>query len=704
MPRARSVLLATLACVLLVVARANAAQITLAWDPNPETNIAGYLVEYGPASAPFTQRVDVGKTTTWTLVGATSGVTYSFRVSAYNTNGEYSNPSVAISGTATGPVAPTLGADRSSLAFGIISGAPQTRTAAQSVRLTQAGAGAVSWTASSSAAWLSVSPASGSGSSALTVSLVPGAVPSTNSSATVTIAATGASNTIAPIPVSLNVLSQAATNAPAGSVDSPTNNATGVTGSMAITGWAIDDVDVTRIRILRDPVAGEGTGLVYIGDGMLVEDARPDIAAQYPTLPWSYRAGWGYLLLTNMLPALGNGTFRFSAYTDDPDGHSTLLGTRTVTCSNATATQPFGAIDTPAPGATVAGNNYLNFGWVLSRNPRHADPPGGGAVTAFIDGAPIGSPGGWSARSDLAALFPASQYAGINRAAGVLAFDTTTLANGVHTISWVVTDNLGSAAGIGSRYFRVFNGTSSLTASLTASIGMNDRSELAGAMADGGAIDARRGYAPDTPFALHEADAHGRVTLQAEELDRIELMTHGATEGYLVSGEALRPLPIGSRLDPDSGSFIWQPGIGFVGSYDLIFLRRTSGGLARQDVRIVLNPKGSNRVGPQIVVDVAGQVVAGWAADLDSPVDRGIDLIHVWAYPAGGGHPVFVGEAAYGGERPDVAAVHGERFRATGYGIRVQGLEPGAYDLAIFAWSSSKHAWLPAKVVRVEVK
>src|SRR5580765_3109137 len=120
MVRTRSVFLSAIVCVFLAAARASAAQIALAWDPNTESNIKGYLVEYGPASAPFTLSVDVGNTTTWTFTGATSGVTYSFRVRAYNTNGEYSDPSAAISGTASGAAAPTLGADRSSLAYGII--------------------------------------------------------------------------------------------------------------------------------------------------------------------------------------------------------------------------------------------------------------------------------------------------------------------------------------------------------------------------------------------------------------------------------------------------------------------------------------------------------------------------------------------------------------------------------------------------------
>lgn len=273
----------------------------------------------------------------------------------------------------------------------------------------------------------------------------------------------------------------------------------------------------------------------------------------------------------------------------------------------------------------------------------------------------------------------------------------------MHTMAWVVIDNEGNPAGVGSRYFRVFNGGSSQVPSVTGAGSLNLERDAARAVADTGAIEARRGYALDAPFLSLEADAAGRVTLQSEELDRIELQTHGATGGYLVTSAGLRPLPIGSRLDPVTGAFVWQPGVGFIGSYDLAFVRHAGGQLVRQDVRIVLNPKGSNRIGPQIVVDSVGQVVAGWAADLDSQADRGIDLIHVWAYPAAGGHPVFVGEASYGGERPDVAAIYGHRFHATGYGIRVQGLEPGTYDLAIFAWSSAKHGWLPAKVVRIVV-
>ena len=116
---------------------------------------------------------------------------------------------------------------------------------------------------------------------------------------------------------------------PFGSFDTPTDNASGLTGSVAVTGWALDDNGVTKVRILRDPVAGETPGtLVYIGDASRVPGARPDIAAKFPTAAQKDRAGWGYLLLSLFLPNLGNGTFKLYAYADDGDGHSTLLGTK----------------------------------------------------------------------------------------------------------------------------------------------------------------------------------------------------------------------------------------------------------------------------------------------------------------------------------------------------------------------------------------
>jgi hypothetical protein len=510
-------LLCAAAYLLLAVRPAAAAQVTIAWDANTETDIAGYVVEYGPAAAPFSQSADVGNTTTWTLTSALPGTNYSFRVIAYNSNGERSDASAVVIASTVTAGGPTLTADRALLRFGALASAARPTTPPQQIRLTKSGAGSATWTATSSAPWLQIAPASGSGSGAFTVSIVAAAAPATSATASISVSADGTSNVIDPIQVSYTVIPANAGAAPIGAVDTPTDNAAGITGSLAITGWALDDVSVSRVRIYRDPVAGEMPGqLVFIGDATQVDDARPDVVSQFSNYPASYHAGWGYLALTNMLPNGGNGTFRLSVYAEDMDGHSRLLGTRTISCANATATQPFGTIDTPAPGETLPAGMYTSFGWVLTRGPNRADVTGGGTVTVLIDGVPVGSPAGWGARSDLVSAFPAAQYPGVTSALALFAFDTTALSNGMHTMAWIVTDNHGSTQGIGSRFFRVFNGSaapagaiaSSFASSLAAGVSLAD--EIASARRDGSGMVGRRGYSLDTPYRHYAADAARR--------------------------------------------------------------------------------------------------------------------------------------------------------------------------------------------------
>jgi hypothetical protein len=97
-------------------------------------------------------------------------------------------------------------------------------------------------------------------------------------------------------------------------------------------------------------------------------------------------------------------------------------------------------------------------------------------------------------------------------------------------------------------------------------------------------------------------------------------------------------------------------------------------------------------------------VVAGWAADPAARSGTGVDAIHMWAYPAAGGPPLFLGAAAYGGFRPDVGAFLGSQFAPSGYGLTVSALAPGTWDIAVFAHSSVTGAFQPARVVRVVVR
>ena len=97
---------------------AQAAQsVTLAWDANSESNIAGYFLRYGTASGKPSQRINVGKNTRATVSNLADSTTYYFTVTARNTHGLESPPSSEIS-----YLTPPLGAHRLTVINGTGSG------------------------------------------------------------------------------------------------------------------------------------------------------------------------------------------------------------------------------------------------------------------------------------------------------------------------------------------------------------------------------------------------------------------------------------------------------------------------------------------------------------------------------------------------------------------------------------------------------
>jgi hypothetical protein len=242
--------------------------------------------------------------------------------------------------------------------------------------------------------------------------------------------------------------------APFGAMDTPAANAT-VSGEMGVTGWAVDDGGVASVDIYRAAVAPEAPGLIFLGRATFVRGARPDLQAIYPLYVDSDLAGWGLMVLTNMLPNAGTGPYTIHAYATDYAGLSTLIGTRQITGANASSVQPFGTIDTPGQGATVSGT-IVNFGWALTPQPKTI-PVDGSTIDVYVDGAFVGHPVYNQFRPDLAAFFPGLKNT--SGATGYFMLDTRTLTDGLHTIAWVVRDDAGQATGVGSRYFRVQNGS-----------------------------------------------------------------------------------------------------------------------------------------------------------------------------------------------------------------------------------------------------
>jgi len=94
--------------------------------------------------------------------------------------------------------------------------------------------------------------------------------------------------------------------------------------------------------------------------------------------------------------------------------------------------------------------------------------------------------------------------------------------------------------------------------------------------------------------------------------------------------------------------------------------------------------------------------LGGWAIDWEARANTGIQTVHVWAYPAGGAPPIFLG-VPIPGARPDVAAAFGANFLNCGYGLNVHGLAPGAYMLAIFPYSALRGGFDYANAVAVNI-
>ena len=97
----------------------------------------------------------------------------------------------------------------------------------------------------------------------------------------------------------------------------------------------------------------------------------------------------------------------------------------------------------------------------------------------------------------------------------------------------------------------------------------------------------------------------------------------------------------------------------------------------------------------------------GWAVDGGASSGTGIDAIHVWAVPVGGGSQFLVGAATYGLARPDVGSYMGSsQFNNSGYSITINSsnvASAGVYDFYVFAHSTVTGNFPIARIVRVTV-
>ena len=94
-----------LLCAITLLAfsvSALAAEVTLAWDPNTEPDLAGYRIYYGSAPGVYGTTITIGMQTTYAVTNLSPGTWY-FAITAFNTSGLESGYSNEVSTTITAP-------------------------------------------------------------------------------------------------------------------------------------------------------------------------------------------------------------------------------------------------------------------------------------------------------------------------------------------------------------------------------------------------------------------------------------------------------------------------------------------------------------------------------------------------------------------------------------------------------------------------
>ena len=514
---------------------------------------------------------------------------YTVHLTVTDSESNQDNDSVIINASAPTNSA-YLSCSPQSLYFGATNSGDETRD--QYLRIINGGSGTLTWNIEDDADWLFCSPSSGTDRGEITVSVNASGLSLGLYVATITVSSPEAYNLPQYVSVSLRVYESEQENPPFGSLDTPVDGSI-VSGSIPITGWALDDIEVVRLEIKRnsdpvDPPEAIGQdGLVYIGDAVFVEGARPDVEESYPDYPLNSRAGWGYTLFTNDLPYRGNGSFTIYTFAYDASGHREEIGRKTILCDNINRVKPFGTIDTPGQGESIGGSDYINFGWALTPLPKTI-PKDGSTISVWVDGIQVGHPVYDQYREDIATLYP--EYNNAQGALGYYHLDTTQYENGMHTIAWSVMDDEGEADEIGARYFFIDNIETGDVHPGPFLFKRVYREDVEGRLRIN-IKEVGNEYRPQVDDE-REINRKSILNIQIEEMEPVRIVLEESSSGnmkYIGWGEnKWKDLPIGSTLDREKGIFSWIPTPGFIGRYVFHFAV-TDGSYLSKPLRVEVN-------------------------------------------------------------------------------------------------------------------
>jgi Bacterial Ig domain len=212
-------------------------------------------------------------------------------------------------------------------------------------------------------------------------------------------------------------------------IDAPAA-ASSVSGTVTVSGWAIDNASAVGTAINNVQVKVDGTVVGTASYG----SSRPDVCAAYPGRLGCPNVGYSYSLNTS---SLSPGTHTITVTASDSDG-TPDSGSSSVTVT-VQATPPTVWIDAPTQGSAVSGMVTV-VGWAIDNT--SAVGTAINSVQVKVDGSVVGAATYGLSRPDVCAAFPGRL--GCPNVGYSFSLNTASLSPGSHTITVTATDSDGT--------------------------------------------------------------------------------------------------------------------------------------------------------------------------------------------------------------------------------------------------------------------
>jgi hypothetical protein len=197
-----------------------------------------------------------------------------------------------------------------------------------------------------------------------------------------------------------------------------------VSGTVTVSGWALDGVGGTPINSVQVAVDGVAAGAATYGV------VRTDICSTFPGRPGCPNVGYTFSLNTQNY-SLGSHVISVTATDSDSTPDSGSAST-TVTIIAA----PSVHIDNPSPGQVISGI-YNVTGWALDSTTGIGTAIS--SVQILVDGNPVGTATYGSGRPDVCGFYPGRP--GCPNVGFSYMLDTRGLTPGAHTVTATATDS-----------------------------------------------------------------------------------------------------------------------------------------------------------------------------------------------------------------------------------------------------------------------